>query len=639
MRIAHSHWAFTKFALPKHPVHSGKARQCGNVTNNMAKTVVLPLLNQEIKNFNRFLQVREAFVLVVAKKFVPLHLTKHANGEKALSPKSVAKISNYKQMNGAQPLYPYIIANTLLLVAAICLLVSYRRKKKARQAEEMRAMELRKQEEQTVMLRYLAIFNTPLVDIVYYDANGVLTDLNQKACETFGQTREQILNGHYTIERYLNGKDLESFEYFHAVEKSDAREGDYHEVLVLPIRNKKGKLIGFFRTARDITGSVSFHHDLRKSSQKLEKANDSLRNYIDNINYALNVGGVRLANYSPESHTMSIFEDSTTIKFRLTREQCMNLLTEKSKPNTIKMLDSMDKRMAQDMEVHVCTTLRRKEGIPLQLQLKFQPIYDKEGNVKEYFGLCRDVSRLAATEEQLVEESQKAQEAESVKNSFLRNMSHEIRTPLASVIGFAELLDQSGTQEDQNMFVEQIKNNSAYLLNLVNDILYLSRLDANIIERKEQEIDVAECFGGFCDNGWDSYRKENVDYVVKNDYNHLTTIFADEHLGKIITYAAANAARHTESGSVTASFDYCNNKLVINFTDTSRGFSEEAQKDIFERFQSDKKGGTGLGLVICKRLVDKMNGTILLTSAQGEGTSLTITLPCKVTKTEKKKAL
>lgn len=505
--------------------------------------------------------------------------------------------------------------------------------------EEKRIIEIKKEEEKILMLRYRAIFNTPLVDIIYYDANGVLADLNQKACDTFGKTREEMLSGHYTIDEYLNGATLETFKHFHAVQKPDTPDGVYQEVQVLPIRNKKGRLIGFFRTALDISGSVNFNRHLRRSSRKLIEANESLRDYINNINYALNVGGIRLATYSPISRTMSIYEDSSTVKFTLTREQCINLLEEESVAETIQLLDSMDSMADESFEAHVCTKLKQKQGIPLYLYLKFQPTYDEQGNIDEYFGLCRDESKIISKEQQLAKEYQRARESENVKDVFLSNMSHEIRTPLASVIGFAELLDQSEEKDEQNMFIDQIKNNSSYLLDLINDILYLSRLDANMIEPKEQTIDVASCFRAFCEAGWEKYKKEGVNYVVQNDYHSLVTILPDENLHRIVELVITNAARNTNSGSVTATYDYYDNKLVITITDTGCGISEEAQVDIFDRFLADKKGGTGLGLVICKRLVNQMNGTIKLVSRPEYGTTVWVTVPCKVTKIERKKPL
>ena len=542
-------------------------------------------------------------------------------------------------MNEVIALWPYIVVNMVLAMVAIRLYVSYRKKRKEMRMEELRAIELKKQEEKILMLRYRAIFNTPLVDIIYYDANGALEDLNEKACKSFGKTREEMLNGHYTIDEYLNGKDLETFDYFHAVEMPDTPDGAYYEVQVLPIRNKKGKLIGFFRTALDITGSVNFNRQLRQSTQKLIEANESLVNHTDNINYALNVGGIRLVTYSPENHTMSIFEDSTTVKFTLTREQCFNLLDDASAIATKRMLDSMDKWEDGSFEVHVRTKLKLKYGIPLHLFIKFQPTYDDQGNIEEYFGLLRDESKIISKEKQLAKESKRALEAEGVKGAFLSNMSHEIRTPLTSVIGFAELLDQSGTKEEQDMFIDQIKSSSAYLLRLVNDILYLSRLDANMIEPKKQTIDIASCFAAFCENGWEKYKKEGVNYVVKNDYHSLVTILPDENLHKIIELLTSNAAKNTDSGSVTASCDYYDNRLTIIVSDTGHGISEEAQVNIFDRFLTDKNGGTGLGLVICKRLVNQMKGAIKLTSRPEYGTTVWVTIPCKVTKIERKKNL
>jgi len=536
-------------------------------------------------------------------------------------------------------LWPYILVNVVLLLTAGWFLVSFLRNRKVARLTEERRIALFKKKEKDMLLRYQTIFNTALSDMVFYNAKGVLTNLNQKACETFGKTREEMLNGHYTIDEYLNGATLESFERFHAVQLPDTPDGMYYEVQVVPIRNRKHQLLGFFRTGCDISETVRFSRNLREGSKKLVEANNSLRTYIDNINYVLKVGGVRLATYSPQSHTLSIYEDSDTVKFTLTQTRCMSLIDEKSKRTAMRMLNSMDNLKDKNIEVHLRTILRQKDGLPLQLHLKFHPTYDEHGRVKGYFGLCRDESEVAGKEQQLALESKKAQEVEHVKNVFLRNMSYEIRTPLTSVVGFAELLDQSETPEDEEMFIDQIKDNSTHLLHLINDILYLSRLDAHMIEVKKQPTNVAATFGGYCENGWLDNKKPGVTYNVENAFHRMVVLIDDTHLGHIIAQVTANAAQNTDSGSVTARFDYYNNKLVIAVSDTGCGISKEVQDHIFERFIAGANGGTGLGLPISKELAEQMGGTITINSDPGHGTTVWITIPCQLIEIERKKSL
>ena len=113
--------------------------------------------------------------------------------------------------------------------------------------------------------------------------------------------------------------------------------------------------------------------------------------------------------------------------------------------------------------------------------------------------MCRDISEIKATEQELTEKTLKAQEVETIKNAFLRNMSYEIRTPLTSVVGFAELFQQDHSPDEETLFIQEIKENSTQLLKLINNILFLSRLDAEMIEFKKQPIDFTAFFGGRCE--------------------------------------------------------------------------------------------------------------------------------------------
>ena len=242
-----------------------------------------------------------------------------------------------------------------------------------------------------------------------------------------------------------------------------------------------------------------------------------------------------------------------------------------------------------------------------------------------------------ATERELQREKLKAQEVENVKNVFLRNMSYEIRTPITTVVGFAKLFVEDHDPADEDDFIKEIKDNSTYLLKLVNDILFLSRLDAHMIEFNNSDIDLAYTFEGHCQMGWAKSMKPGVNYVVEVPYEHLVVNIDDANVGHIIEQIAENAAHYTEQGTVKARFDYIGDRLLITIDDTGKGISPEARKTMFERFSSSMgSNSTGLGLPICVELAQQMGGAIYVNSAEGKGTTVWILIPCKATLVEKK---
>ena len=243
--------------------------------------------------------------------------------------------------------------------------------------------------------------------------------------------------------------------------------------------------------------------------------------------------------------------------------------------------------------------------------------------------MIRDISEIKATENLLALETAKAQEVEMVKQAFLRNMSYEIRTPLNSVVGFAELFEGEHSADDEAFFINEIKQNSTRLLALINNILYISRLDAQMIEFKQKPVDFAAIFEGRCQSAWMEYQKPDVDYVVDKPYQHLVVDIDEINLGVVIDHVVANAAQNTEKGSIHMGYDYTGEELVLSFQDTGCGITDDVLEHIFDRFVNSGINGTGLGLSICHEIIRQMGGRISIKSKVGQGTFVWVTVPCK----------
>lgn len=500
------------------------------------------------------------------------------------------------------------------------------------------------------MLRYQSLFNSALVDMVYYDADGYISDMNTKSLSVIGVDNEEIRRRKISLCDVLGIKDLDlnKFEYFYATQLYTSPNDDrvlnkmlgraklYYELQVIPIHDKFGNRIGFFGTGRNVTESANSYRKLKENSKKLQIVKDDVSTYVHNIDYVLSVGGISLVNYRLDTHTLTVYSEIGHEKYSLTQTRALAFVDSSSEKQALRVLNKMDNRQTGNIIVDVKTCIRRrKDRLPLHLQLNFVPTI-VDGEITEYFGLIRDISEIKAVEEKLAEESVRAQEVETVKNAFLHNMSHEIRTPLNTVVGFSELFEMEHSPEDEAVFINEIKENSASLLKLINDILFLSRLDAGMITLSPQPVDFASIFAGRCSSVWDNHKQPGVEYIVQSPYNRLVVEIDEPNVSMIINKIITNAIQHTKSGSVLARYEYIADRLLVSVEDTGSGIKKENLENIFGRFVTGANNGAGLGLSICHELVQYMGGNIELTSTEGKGTTVWFSIPCKMVEMERK---
>lgn len=502
------------------------------------------------------------------------------------------------------------------------------------------------------MLRYQAIFSSALVDMAYYDKEGYLRNLNEKGCRTFNTTLETFLAKNINIRDVLGMPDLdvENMEYTYLTQLFKAGEEEhrvvrslikgerlYYELQVVPVRDENGHLMGIYSSGRDMTEVANSYLQKQENLLQQAKANEEVTTYINNINYVLKVGGVRMMNYYPDTHQLAIYSEIGHVEYEITQQRAFTLAHESDKQTVRRILISMDNRSITPIEATIHTNLRIKGGYQLCLQLHMIPIIDDDGLGKFYFGMCRDVSEIMHTQKELAKETAKAQEVEVVKNAFLRNMSYEIRTPLNAVVGFAELFQMDHSTDDENIFIDEIKDNSRVLLKLINNILFLSRLDAKMIEIKTQFTDFAKTFDMVCKASWEMNQQPGVEYIVENPYEQLIVEVDAQNVNVILDQIILNACQHTHQGAVHARIDYIGDRLVIAVEDTGEGIEEKLLPTIFERFATGANIGSGLGLSICYELIQQMDGTINIKSKKGKGTTVWFSIPCKATEVVRKR--
>ena len=506
-------------------------------------------------------------------------------------------------------------------------------------------------------LQYQTVFNSSLVDMIFYGPDGRLLDLNEKACETF-----MIADRHSFLKKNVHINDIPSYRHINIdelydsirlssitdidqVKQEDERIPDlklkgtcYYEAILIPIRDENGKLHGVMAAGRNITEMVESHHKQEEEVQFIQKTTKQIQAYIQNINYTLKASGVRLITYHPGRHELLIFSDLNKVQHRLSQIRCASLIHESDRRKLRGLFMRMDQGKAGNISEVLHTIFHDPQRRDIYMSFSLIPMTDKDGHVTQYFGLCRDETEMKYTEMHLIEKTKKAQETEELKNTFLLNMSYEIRTPLNAVLGFAELFNSPHDVEDEPVFAKEIKRNTDQLLSLVNDILFISRLDAKMVEFTKDACDFATLFDGWCYMGWGALGP-NVKAVIDNPYNHLVLNIDEQHLGQAIQKICTCSASYTDEGMVRAKYEYHHGELNIVIEDTGKGVRKEVMPHVFDRFVKDDQNkitSTGLDMPIVKELVEQMGGQIEIQSELGKGTTCYLMIPCEMISREKK---
>ena len=242
--------------------------------------------------------------------------------------------------------------------------------------------------------------------------------------------------------------------------------------------------------------------------------------------------------------------------------------------------------------------------------------------------LMNSLEQQKIVESELRVAKEKAEESDHLKSAFLANMSHEIRTPLNAIVGFSGLLAMAENYEERDEYINIINNNNELLLQLINDILDLSKIEANTLEFVYSDIDINQLL---CDIEQTSRLKAadgvQVSFVEKLPHCIIRT--DKNRLSQVVTNFINNAIKFTKEGSIYFGYKHKENNLYFYVSDTGCGIDKDVKDSVFQRFVKldSFAQGTGLGLSICQMIVHKLGGEIGVDSELGQGSTFWFTLP------------
>ena len=245
-----------------------------------------------------------------------------------------------------------------------------------------------------------------------------------------------------------------------------------------------------------------------------------------------------------------------------------------------------------------------------------------------YFRTKRLRDELLKSEKDLRVAKDRAEESNRLKSAFLANMSHEIRTPLNAIVGFSNLIAMAEEPDEIGEYVKIIETNNELLLQLVNDILDLSKIEAGQMDFNYSAVDLSEIFNNL-QQVYKSRVKDGVDLVC-----HLPSVACVIHseknrLTQVLSNFLSNACKYTSEGSITMGYERIGAILRFYVADTGKGLAEENIPHVFERFAKFDSfvQGTGLGLSICESIIQSLDGKIGVDSELGKGSTFWFTIP------------
>lgn len=481
------------------------------------------------------------------------------------------------------------------------------------------------------------IFKYLPIGIELYDMDGVLVDLNDKELEMFHIEKKEDVLGINIFDNPIFPKEMK--ERLKKNEDADftfrydfSKVGSYYQntqkqgtidlmTKVTTLYNSEHQPINYLLINADKTETTVAYNKIQEFEEFFELVGDYAKVGYAHFNILSGHG------YAQKSWYRNVGEaDETPLSdifgtYRHFHPDDRALL--------IRFLDDARKELTTQLSKEM--RVLREDGIYTWTHVNLLvKKYAPQDRIIEIISINYDITELKRTEEMLVKARDKAEASDRLKSAFLANMSHEIRTPLNAIVGFSSLLTSTENAAEKELYNSLIGHNNKLLLNLINDVIDLSKIESGYLELRPDWVNLTELL----DESVAEYAHQVPSGVelLTNYPAHDSLVELDKlRIKQILSNFLSNALKNTTTGHVEVFYEVDHQSVRIGVKDTGRGIPQNMLEKIFERFEKldSFAQGAGLGLPICKLIVEKMNGRILVDSQLGIGTTFIIELPCR----------
>lgn len=381
------------------------------------------------------------------------------------------------------------------------------------------------------------------------------------------------------------------------------------EMKICGIEGKDGENFGYSIIIRNLSDIAEIHNTARDNSVEYVKEQQSMQNMQNEMQRMLHMGNMFTFRWQKGNDfiekSSDLFNFDTKVPLGCNQE---DLSKEDGPHNEVMQLPD-----GRWLEVH------------------YTPDYDDLGRHIGVFGVAVDITAFKKVEQELREQTEKAQDSGRQKTVFLANMTHELRTPLNAVNGFADLLKlRVATPQEKEQYVSIMMHSCTMLIAMVDNILQLSMIDTDGIRLHPRQVDFSVSFEISTKEmrRFINTSESNVDLQMVNPMEHLVLTLDYDRIMQVLEIFAGNASKFTKTGHIRLGYTYEDGWLTVYCEDTGCGIPADKQQEIFHRFVKldDFMQGTGLGLSVAQAIADAMNATISLKSEEGKGSTFSLKL-------------
>ena len=484
---------------------------------------------------------------------------------------------------------------------------------------------------------YKHIFDMPIVGLALYDSDGQFIEANQVMRDIF-----KNVNHNTDIFAYTSIYDFPAFagiidrttkeNLFFCTYSDTTNDGmpNFVEIRMRHIKDDKGTIIYRMITARDKSDEREMYRQSRLNDEKVRMVSEQMMQYENELRYLLKGSQMRVWKSSIQNETIRLYRDLHTFDIKYTFAEFLDGIDKSERDDAMKLIDPR----TNGGKSHNSTLLidDKHSQTKMWYTINSIPEYDDHGNIIGSFGLIHNINNLMETQLKMQKEKERANDSSRLKSTFLANMSHEIRTPLNAIVGFCDILHTIESAEEKAELLKIIHNNCNNLLQIINDILVLSELDSNGMTINPEECDFAQEFTLLCKSLEQRVSEPSVKFITENPYSSLIVNIDKGRISQVITNFLTNSVKYTHEGHIKLGYIVEDNGLRIYCEDTGSGIPKDKLEKIFERFfkVNEYIQGAGIGLSICKAIVNKCEGKIGVESEEGKGSTFWIWVPCEI---------
>ena len=480
------------------------------------------------------------------------------------------------------------------------------------------------------------IFANIPAGVEIYDKDGYLIDLNNKDLEIFGVVNKSDVIGvnffdnpnvPQGIRDRVRNEDLVDFRLNYSFEQA----GGYYETSRCNVIELYAKVSKLYDNEGNFNGYILINIDNTEQIDAMNRIRD-FENFFLMISDYAKVGYAKLNLLNRKGYAIKQWYKNLGEEEDALLDEVVGVYTHMHPEDRKRFLDFYDE-VRDGKRRHFQGEMRiRRPGTKNEWNWVSSNVmvtnYKPEENEIEIIGINYDITELKETEAELIQARDKAEMMDRLKSAFLANMSHEIRTPLNAIVGFSDLLVETEELEERQEYIKIVRENNDLLLQLISDILDLSKIEAGTFEFTNGDVDVYL----LCEDIVRSMRmkaKEEVELVLDNHLPVCHVISDRNRIHQVISNFVNNAMKFTSEGSIHVGYKLKDGELEFYVEDTGIGIEKEQLPHIFERFVKLNTfvHGTGLGLSICQSIVEQLGGRIGVDSEKGKGSRFWFTIP------------